>query len=77
MTTEFNTGFRISSRCHDGSCVAVADLADGKIAIRDTKNADREPQIYTREEWRAFIVGVKNGEFDFDVLANSPIGSQA
>ena len=37
-----------------GSCVEVAVLADGEIAVRNS----------TRAEVEAFMTGVKNGEFD-------------
>lgn len=77
MNDELDPGFRISSHCHDGSCVAVAPMTDGSIAVRDTKHADQVPLVYTRAEWRDFILGVKNGEFDFDLLAELPIDATA
>ena len=45
-----------------------ATSADTAFVVRDSKNPDREPLVYTREEWDAFIAGVKDGEFDADVL---------
>jgi hypothetical protein len=44
--------------------VEVAHLADGDVAIRDSKNADRPAHVFDRSEWSAFVTGVKNGEFD-------------
>jgi hypothetical protein len=44
--------------------VEVAHLADGDVAIRDSKNAERPAHVFDRSEWSAFVVGVKNGEFD-------------
>lgn len=48
------------------SCVEVADH-DGMILVRDTKNHGRGPvHRYTPDEWRAFVAGVRKGEFDLD-----------
>ncbi|MCY7341942.1 MAG: DUF397 domain-containing protein [Pseudonocardia sp.] len=77
MKIKLDTGYTISSHCFNGSCVAVIPTDDGRFSVADTKNSDSDPLVYTREEWRSFILGVKGGEFDFDVLADSPIGSQA
>ena len=56
--------FRRSSFCSSGGCVEVALLADGRVAVRDGKNPERDPQFYSAAEWQDFIAGVKNGEFD-------------
>lgn len=45
------------------NCVEVA-FVDGAIAVRDSKNPQGPALIYTRDEWEAFIGGVKDGEFD-------------
>lgn len=56
--------FRISSFCHAGGCVAVALLPDGSIALRNHK-ADGGPVLtFSAAEWRDFVAGVKNAEFD-------------
>ena len=48
----------------NGNCVEVAtNLPDG-VAVRDTKNRDAGTLIVTRDEWTAFVSGVRNGEFD-------------
>jgi hypothetical protein len=48
-----------------GNCVEVADLPDGGRAVRDTKDHGRGPILrFTAGEWRAFVLGVKDGEFD-------------
>lgn len=56
--------FRASSFCGGGSCVEVAVLHDGRVAVRDSKDRDRSVQVYSATEWRAFVAGVKSGEFD-------------
>jgi hypothetical protein len=48
-----------------GDCVEVADLPDGGRLVRDTKDHGRGPILrFTEAEWRAFVHGVKDGEFD-------------
>jgi hypothetical protein len=47
-----------------GSCVEVAGLPDGAIAVRNSRHPSRPTLIYTRAEITAFLSGVKNGEFD-------------
>ena len=48
------------------SCVEVAGH-DGMILVRDTKDRGKGPvQRYTPDEWRAFVAGVRNGEFDLN-----------
>jgi len=46
-----------------GNCVEVAEH-DGLILIRDTKDHGHGPVLrYTPAEWRAFVAGVRAGEF--------------
>lgn len=47
-----------------GSCVEMAQLADGRIAIRHSRHPGGSALIYSRAEITAFIHGVKVGEFD-------------
>ncbi len=53
-----------SSASASGNCVEVAHLPGGAVAVRDSKNRDKAPHVYTRAEWEAFLIGAKNGEFD-------------
>jgi hypothetical protein len=48
---------------YNGSCVEVAHLRDGEIGVRDTKNLANGHLIFTEAAWRAFLSGVKKGEF--------------
>jgi uncharacterized protein DUF397 len=57
--------YRTSSRCTGGGCVEVAPLPDGGAVVRNTKDRAREPLTFDKQEWADFVVGVKNGEFDF------------
>ena len=47
-----------------GSCVEVAELPGGAIAMRNSRHPSGPALIYTRAEIVAFLAGVKNGEFD-------------
>lgn len=64
--------FGRSSYCSGGHCVEVASLPDGQIALRDSKNLSVPQQVYSPSEWIAFVLGVKAGEFDFDLPIASP-----
>jgi len=47
-----------------GSCVEVAALPDGQIALRNSRHPSGPALIYTRGEIAAFLAGAKAGEFD-------------
>lgn len=53
---------------HSGAnCVEVAIPAEADtILVRDTKDRSKSPHTFTRDEWAAFIKGVKAGEFDIE-----------
>jgi hypothetical protein len=44
-------------------CVEVAELADGAVALRDSRNPTRLDLRFTASEWAAFLDGVRHGEF--------------
>jgi Domain of unknown function (DUF397) len=47
-----------------GQCVEVAMNLPGVIAVRDSKDPDGSKLFFTPTEWKAFVSGVKDGEFD-------------
>jgi Domain of unknown function (DUF397) len=47
-----------------GNCVEVAELADGRIAVRNSRYPGGPVLTYTRAEMVAFIEGAKGGGFD-------------
>ncbi|HLQ56444.1 MAG TPA: DUF397 domain-containing protein [Streptosporangiaceae bacterium] len=49
----------------NGSCVEVAELPDGGVAIRNSRHSGGPALIYTPAEITAFIRGVKDGQFDY------------
>lgn len=44
-------------------CVEVARKNE-QVAIRDSKNPKKGHLLFSNEEWKAFIVGAKAGQFD-------------
>ena len=46
-----------------GNCVEVAFLADGDVAMRNSRDPDGPALIFTRAEWDAFLGGAREGEF--------------
>ncbi|MFC5820706.1 DUF397 domain-containing protein [Nonomuraea sp. NPDC050478] len=58
--------WRKSSRSggNGGQCVEVASNLPGVVAVRDSKNPDGPKLTFTPAEWKAFLGGVRAGEFD-------------
>lgn len=59
-----------SSQCPAGACVDVASNGGNSggncYEVRDTKDPNSPVLHFTKDEWVAFVLGVKAGEFDFD-----------
>ena len=47
-----------------GNCVEVARLANGDIAVRNSRFPNGPALVYTQAEITAFVGGIKDGEFD-------------
>jgi len=47
-----------------GSCVEMAQLPGGEIAVRNSRHPEGPALIYTKAEISALILGVKDGDFD-------------
>ncbi|MCG5212099.1 DUF397 domain-containing protein [Streptosporangium sp. KLBMP 9127] len=47
-----------------GNCVELAELPDGSVAVRNSRFPEGPALIYTRDEMRALVLGVKDGDFD-------------
>jgi len=47
-----------------GSCVEVAELPGGDIAVRNSRHPSGPALIYSRAEISAFLTAAKIGEFD-------------
>jgi hypothetical protein len=47
-----------------GSCVEMAQLPGGEVAVRNSRYPDGPALIYTKAEISALILGIKDGDFD-------------
>lgn len=58
--------FQKASFCHtDSCCVEVARSTDPQALIYVRHSVTPTLQLaFTREEWQAFVCGIKQGEFD-------------
>jgi hypothetical protein len=57
------TAWRKSRHSSANGCVEVA-TADQMIGVRDSKDRGGPVLVFTPHEWRAFVAGVHDGEFD-------------
>jgi hypothetical protein len=57
--------WRRSQRCDAGNCVEVAAIG-ADIAMRDSKDPDGAILHFTKDEWTAFVAGVRAGEFEMN-----------
>ena len=51
------------ARCDGGACVEVAANGD-TVIVRSSTKPGGAPVELSRDEWHAFIAGVKEGAFD-------------
>ena len=56
--------WRTSTTCDENQCVAVAFDTD-RVLLRRTPTTGGPTLTFTPTEWRAFLAGVRNGEFDY------------
>lgn len=49
-----------------GNCMEVAFLADGHVAVRNSRQPGGPALVFTRAEWDAFLGGARDGEFGPD-----------
>jgi len=47
-----------------GSCVEVAGLPGGAIAVRNSRHPAGPALVFTAGEWDAFVRGARDGDFD-------------
>ncbi|MFE7116104.1 DUF397 domain-containing protein [Streptomyces sp. NPDC057654] len=45
------------------NCVEITDLPGGGVAVRDSKNTNREPLRFNASEWAAFRQSIISEEF--------------
>ncbi len=65
---DFNSSraaWRTSSYTNNGgACVEVADNQPGVVAVRDSKDRRGPILAFSREDWRAFVRAIKDGQPD-------------
>ncbi len=62
-TVEWRKSWRSNA---SGSCVEIAELPDGAgVAVRNSRDPDGPTLIYTAQEMAAFVLGARDGEFDY------------
>jgi len=64
-------GWRKASFCAASGCVEVAIEPDS-VYVRNSRNPGQEPLIFDHAEWNAFILSVRNNEFDVTLLPEEP-----
>lgn len=50
--------------CHSANCCVEVSVGDTEVMVRDSKNPNDPFLRFSRDEWRDFLAGAKNGEFD-------------
>jgi predicted secreted Zn-dependent protease len=58
-----NFNWRVSQLCESGACVGVARDGDF-VFIGNTSEPEAPASRFTRQEWSAFVAGIKLGDFD-------------
>ncbi len=48
----------------NGACVEIAELADGRVAVRNSRHPDGAMLIHSQNAFRAFVRGTKDGQFE-------------
>lgn len=56
--------WRRALNCTHGDCVEVA-FHTGQVAVRDSKDPQGRMLRFNSIEWKAFLDGVRRGDFDF------------
>lgn len=52
------------SNGNGGACVEVARNLSGIVAVRDSKDPGGPALVFSPDDWRAFIGGIKGGDLD-------------
>ena len=63
QSPDFGQWRKSSYSGYNGNCVEVADLAAGRIGVRDSKAGAGSPVLeFARADWAAFLASVKAGQ---------------
>jgi hypothetical protein len=53
-----------------GGCVEIA-MSPASVHVRNSRNSGGPQLVFLYQEWAAFLVGVRNGEFELPVTPES------
>lgn len=65
MTEHFSTAWRKSRFCDGGGCVEMRWMGPNEVALRNSGNPDGPVLVFTKQEWDAFVAGIRAGDFEF------------
>jgi uncharacterized protein DUF397 len=63
LPTYGDLAWRVSRRCESGACIKVARNGDAVI-FGNTNDPDGTFSVYSWAEWKEFLAGARQGEFD-------------
>jgi len=63
MVSDFEDDWHISTFSGGGGCVEAVHRGDA-VLVRHSKDRTGARLSFTENEWDAFVLGVKQGEFD-------------
>ncbi|MBW8803405.1 MAG: DUF397 domain-containing protein [Catenulispora sp. 13_1_20CM_3_70_7] len=66
MSSDFTTArwTKASASSGNGACVEIASIRPDEIYVRNSRDPEGPVLRFTKQEWVAFVAGVKEGEFD-------------
>ena len=66
VTSDFTIArwIKASASSASGACVETASIRPDEILVRNSRDPEGPVLCFTKQEWVAFVTGVKAGEFD-------------
>lgn len=58
------TWIKASASSGNGNCVETTSIRPDELCLRNSRDPDGPVLRFTKQEWVAFLAGVKAGEFD-------------
>lgn len=66
MSIDFSAArwIKASASSGNGACVETTSIRPDEICVRNSRDPEGPVLRFTKQEWVAFVAGVKAGEFD-------------
>jgi len=64
ISDDRSVSYRRARKCQINNCLEVGRSPDGRIFLRNTRAPHDPPTIVDSDEWSAFLLGAKEGDFD-------------